>query len=298
MAVFQRLYPQPTIKNYLVLLIVIVGIYWGVSSFFSKVKKALTDVIKKRFPKIGILNGCINGPEGEYKCEKKCTEVTSGMWNLELKRSLANIKFKKIKMISVSQLDHSFTIIINPFGDVFPEIDPKMHTTFYAIRDYIKNGGIFVCTGGAFFIHHNTINSPKSEWAIKSIVNGVQSLKESLFYFTFGAETTGNEYIQNQLVRQEPIEIEIYQKEEDKIYTGNIQLPQNIKRFRALTSGTSDYIPFIRQKNDESFPIAAIPYGKGYIIHAGIDLSSDSSNEFKILVSIIKNLLTSKFKNL
>ena len=75
-------------------------------------------------------------------------------------------------------------------------------------------------------------------------------------------------------------------------------MPQKIKRFRALTSGTSDYIPFIRQKGDASFPIAAIPYGKGYIIHAGIHLHSDTSNEFEMLVSIINNLLTTKFKHL
>ncbi len=294
---FNFFFPQPKLSHYFIVLIVLFLIRW-LFSRFPKPRQFFQNFFRRQIFKIGILNGSIINPNNEYRCERAWAEVTPGMWNSELKRNLKEIKFKKIEMISTSQLNDSFTIVINPFGDVYPEKDLKTHTTFYEIRDYIINGGIFICTGGSFFLHHNTTNSPKSEWAIKRTINNIQSLKESLFFYTFGAETTGNVYINGRLVKEEPIEIEIYQKEEDKIYTGNIQLPQKIKRFRALTSGTSDYIPFIRQKKDETFPIAAIPYGKGYIIHAGIYLYSDTSNEFKMLVSIIKNLLITKFKNL
>jgi len=295
--VFNYFFPKPTIIHYIITLIILFLIK-RLSSRLPNPKQFLQRFLRKRIIKIGILNGSIVNPNNEYRCEKAWAEVTPGMWNSELKRSLKEIKLKKIRMISTSQINNSFTTVINPFGDVYPEKDPKMHTTFYDIRDYILNGGIFICTGGSFFLHHNTINSSKAEWAIKRTVNNVQSLMESLFFYTFGAVTTGNVYINGKVVEEEPIEIEIYQRAEDQNYSGNIKIPSKIKRFRALTSATSDYIPFIRQKGDKSFPVAAIPYGRGFIIHAGMYLYSDQSDEFKILVLIIKHLLTTKFKNL
>lgn len=295
--VFNYFFLKPTLVHYIVALIILFSIKW----LFSRLpnpKHFFQKFLRKRIIKIGILNGSVLNPNNEYRCEKAWTEVTPGIWNSELKRSLKEIKFKKILLISTSQINDSFTIIINPFGEVYPEKDPKIHATFYDIRDYILNGGFFVCTGLPFFHHHNTINSTKAEWAIKRIVNNVQSLTESLFFYTFGAVTTGNVYINGRPVEEEPIEVEIYQRPEDQNYTGQIKTPAKVKRFRALTSATSDYIPFIRQKDDKSFPVAAIPYGQGFIIHAGMHLYSDQSDEFKTLVVIIKHLLITKFKNL
>lgn len=286
----------PKWYHYIFALIVLFLVKWLILPWVWKKIKAMKNWARKQYPKIGILNGSIFDPAKEFRCQKEWTNVTASMWNFELKRNL--VTKTKIQMISTSQIDDSFSLIINPFGDVYPEKNTKSHETFDEIKNFIKRGGIFLCTGGAFFSHQDTIHSQESDWVFRRTINGVQSLKESLLYYGFGVETTGDAFVNGTLVMREPTEVEIYQKEGDKIYTGNLSTAIKIKRFRALMPQTSEYIPFIREKNDVSFPVAAVRLGEGYLLHAGIHLESERSNEFKLLIEIIKNLVDSKFKNL
>jgi hypothetical protein len=161
------------------------------------------------FPKIGILNGNINSPLREYKCEKSWTKLTPSMWYSELSRVVQK-RLKRIKMISIADINSSYSLLINPFGDNFPEENLKLHTSFYKICDYIKNGGFFVCTGGAFYAHQNTINSSTCESVIVKETNGSQSLKDSFFSQEFGVLTTGD------TTSNEKNNVDVYQSDEDK----------------------------------------------------------------------------------
>lgn len=294
MAGFREFLPDPSIWHYLSLLLFLLILYYLIYPLFQIIWRFLKGQYKKLFPKVGILNGSIISPQREHKCEKGWTNVTPSMWNLALQEAL----HKKIELIPVSKINDSFSLIINPFGDIFPEQDTKLHKTFYAICNFVKNGGFYVATGGSFFAHQNTIHSFQHQWVFTKTTNGMQSLKDSFLFLEFGVETTGDEFTNGKLVFKEPAEVEVYQKSGDKKYTGEINLPQKLKRFRAATVKTSDYIPFVREKEDKSFPIVAVRYGKGYLIQAGIFLESETSEEFKLLISIIKNLINNKFKNL
>ena len=53
------------------------------------------------------------------------------MWFSELNNAIKGKKLKKIRMIPVLEISNNFSIIINPFGDNFPEEDLKLHKTFY-----------------------------------------------------------------------------------------------------------------------------------------------------------------------
>lgn len=294
MAGFRESFPNPSIWHYLSLLLFLLILYYLILPFCQKIWSYLKSQYKKFFPKIGVLNGSIVSPLREHKCEKKWTNVTPSMWHLALKEKLN----KKIGLISASEINDSFSMIINPFGDNFPEQDTKLHKTFYSICEFVKNGGFYVATGGAFFSHQDTIHSFQHQWVFTKTTNGIQSLKDSFLFLEFGVETTGDEFANGKPVSKEPAEIGVYQKSNDKNYTGEVILPQKIKRFRAATAKTSDYIPFVREENDKSFPVIAVRYGKGYLIHAGIFLESETSEEFKLLISIITNLIENKFKNL
>jgi len=74
-------------------------------------------------------------------------EYYSKMWDFAIKKNIT----KRTELITTSQISNSYSIIINPFGDSFPEQDINLHKTFYSMCEYVKNGGIFVVTGGAFF---------------------------------------------------------------------------------------------------------------------------------------------------
>ena len=170
-----------------------------------------------------------------------------------------------------------------------------MHKTFYRICEFVKNGGLFVCTGGSFWAHQNTISSDSEEWVFIKTQDGMQSLKDSFFYKEFGVETTGNVPGGT----QEPLSVDVYQKDEDLISFGElINNNSKVKRFRAITSGSFDYIPIIRELNDKSFPLALVRYGDGFLLHAGMSLTSAQSTEFKLILKTIKMLINMNFKNL
>lgn len=293
MAAFSLFFPQPKLLHFIALLFVVLLFYYLGLPALSKVVKYLKAKKKKRFPKIGVLNGNIESPIREYKCQHGHADVTAGMWFTELKRELGT---KRIEMITTSKINDSFSTIINPFGDVFPEEDPKLHTTFYKICKFIEDGGFFFCTGGAFWAHQNTKVSEAPEWVFVKTQEGVQSLKDSFLYKEFGIVVTGDVFGDKKIVVQEPLEIEVYQKDEDKGYIGTlIEGDTKIKRFRALTPESSNYIPLLREKQDSSFPLAAVQYGKGYLMHAGMRLTGVKAIEFNILIKAIKDITNNKF---
>jgi hypothetical protein len=294
MAAFGLLFPAPSIWHYSSLLLFLLLTYYLIFPLLKKIWSEATKLYRIHFPKIGILNGNVKSPIREHKCEREWTNVTPSMWDLVLRREIT----KRTELIATSEIDNSYSIIINPFGDVYPEQDTKLHNTFYSICEFIKNGGIFIATGGAFFSHQNTIHSFKHEWVFTKTTEGVQSLRDSFLFLEFGIETTGDQFANGQRVLQEPVEVEIYQKLEDKYYTGEMVLPSKIKRFRASTSKTSNYIPFVREIDDKSYPIVAVRYGRGFLIHAGVFLESETSAEFGMIIRVIANLVKNKFKTL
>lgn len=299
MAIFNSIFKSPTLYHYASLLLLLLLIYYLLIPIYIKIKGFISKKIKKIFPKIGILSGNIVGPVREYKCQRAHTKITSTIWFSKLDESLKSIKLKRLRMIPTSEIDDSFSIIINPFGDIFPEENLKLHTTFYKICDYIKNGGIFVCTGGAFWLHQNTQTSASAEWVIVKTKDDKQSLIDSLLFQEFGIIPTGDGFDQSgNLIFQEPHEVEIYQNEKDKKIVGDLTtITKKIKRFRATTPSSSDYIPLLRQKDNESLPFIARRYGEGYLLHAGIFIDSDSSVEFKLLLEAIKYIVKNKFNN-
>jgi len=295
MAIFTTLFPEPTFYHYATLLFSIILSYYLYllisKSLFRKIRRK----VKHIYPKIGILNGSIYNPLREYKCKRSWTDVTASMWYAGLIKVLKGKKFKRIKLIPASNIGDSFSIIINPFGDNFPEEDLKLHKTFYRICEFVKNGGLFVCTGGSFWAHQNTTSSDSEEWVFIRTQNGFQLLKDSFLYKEFGVETTGN--VQGKI--QEPLSVAVYQKDEDVNSFGElINSNDKINRFRAITSGSSDYIPILREIDDKAFPLALVRYGDGFLIHAGMYLKSADSAEFQLVLKTIKFIISKNFKNL
>lgn len=289
--IFGNYVKEPKTFHYITLLVILFIFFILLPKIINILDKIKIGLLRRFWPKIGILNGNIISPVREHKCERAWTNITTSMWFSELRRILKNKLLKTIKLISVSEIDKSYSIIINPFGDNFPEENTKLHTTFYKICDYIKSGGYFVCTGGVFYTHQNTIHSSSPEAVIIKTVNGVQSLKDTLLFLEFGVSTTGDN------MPNEKQLVEVYQKDEDKNYIGAIiEKDEKVKRFRAAIKNTSDFIPILREKNDDSFPVVAVRYGEGYLVHFGLLLESLDSIEFRIVSTTIKNIIANKFK--
>jgi len=286
---------NPTWIHYTILSLVLIAFYYFIIRKLDKIKSFVSKKIRIIYPKIGILNGQIKSAFREHKCERVWTEVTPSMWFNKLKTSLHDRKLKTIRMINTSEIDDSFLMIINPFGDNLPEEDTKLHHTFYRICNYIEKGGIFIVTGGAFFWNQNTASSGNKELFIQRLSDGLQSIKDSPLNFEFGVSTTGNIYKDGKLIFEEPVQIDVCQSATDKELIGDILHDiKKIERFRAALGDTSEYIPFIREEGDKSFPLVAVKYGKGYLVHGGMYLRSENSSELRIMIEALKHLISNK----
>ncbi len=275
---FNKYAKTQNIVSYITFFLFLIFLYY-LNEYFYALFSFIKNKTRWIFPKIGILNGNIKTVVGEYKCQNICSNITPLMWENALRMNLKKCRYR-IKMITTNEINDSYYCIINPFGDNYPEEDIKLHKTFYQICKYIDNGGIFVISGGAFFHHQNVINSPTPEQAILRSVNGLQSLQDSLLYLEFGILTTGG---------NEPIKINTTQNEIDKSNFGIlIDKNMSLNRFRAVMNKSSNYTPIIREIKDQSFPICLVKYGNGYLIHGGVYLDSETSNEFKIFIDSIK----------
>jgi hypothetical protein len=63
-------------------------------------------------------------------------------------------------MTPISHINNSaFSIIINPFGEAYPESGNAEGVSFRAIASYIRDGGIFVNSGGQPFAYNWDVNT-------------------------------------------------------------------------------------------------------------------------------------------
>ena len=288
-ALLIRLRPKPSAVDYFIIFCILTFFLNFVFPGFNILKRKYISWQRMHFPKVGILNGSLKSRYGEFVCERRWSEITPAMWFHSFKKEFKKFPFRELRLIALSEIDDSWSIIINPFGENYPEENTRLRLSFNKICEYINNGGIFVVSAGAFFYQQNTRLSAEAKRAITHVEDGIQSLDKSLLAEDFGVNYTGNVYQNGALVFEEPVDVEVYQNNEEKNLFGDLLSEiKLLKRFRATTSGTSSYLAVVRQKgkdkfgDKEIFPISVIPYGKGGLIHAGLHLTSLDSNEFKL----------------
>lgn len=108
---------------------------------------------------------------------------------------------------------------------------------------------------------------------------------------------TGDVWKDEKIEIQEPLEVKAYQKEEDKSYIGTlVEINTSIRRFRAATPQSSNYIALLREQEDNSFPLVVVPYGGGYLLYAGMYLAGNDSIEFAIIIKAIKDVIDNEFR--
>ena len=256
--------------------------------------------------KIGILSGYISA-----RNEKPCSYYPhSGyrkavQWMLDLK----NIKDDgsalnpfHASMTSISCISNSaFSVILNPFGEAFPESGNAEGAGFKTIASYIRDGGIFVNSGGQPFAYSWDVNTGNSQLLVSFIpalmdvqtnyLDGIPVLqiKESLRIPSeslllkryFGLETEWDDPANN-IVGPKETEIEF-----DKIL-GQDKPRTKAKVYRPAIKLTQDVIPLAHSSNSNNYPVVAVKFGRGFLIHTGMSL--DEEREYKLLLDIITRL--------
>ena len=246
--------------------------------------------------KVGLLSGQVTGEE-EIPCSDYVFTGEEYDWLGRLSQIEENGKPRfQVESLNAGKIDNTYALIINPFGEVYPESDIKKRPVFEAIKEYVLNGGVFVNVAGfAFYYAWNVkTGGPKESIfldrflvpsalirkegdpkEIKLLLQEVLPFAGSLLWSQFGCVTT----VDSSTVRG-PQSLRITQTQEDIAIAGDIVRVGGsdiVREFRCVTSKTRDLIPFCRASHPsfgEVYPFAAIPHGQGYLVVAGIEMDN------------------------
>lgn len=261
--------------------------------------------------KILILNGKVTKSSSEIRCNQypHADELSVSQWYQKI-RAIPDVYVTRKE---ISQIDNSFGIIINPFGESYPEKPSSSLQTpaFDSICDYIFNGGIFVTAGGLPFTYcwdvqsgnqrntrlvvpnvatHLTVGQLRGSPQLR--VHGTTMLLDNLIEIKFNIMTTMDE---PRLGRLGPVNVTLLQNQSDKIYWDCPYVNSNVNEFRSLNPARSDQaIPILRaiRHGIEVWPIAFVKHGFGILLHMGIDLAAGNTFESEVVTSIINEIVS------
>jgi len=272
--------------------------------------KCLTQIKRQFSRRVAILDGYV---EGRRYREQPCstapyTNYSCNQWRQAFESILlpnGNQKYD-ISEIGAANINSRYPMIINPFGEAYPEKDVEKRPMFNRIKDYVWGGGIFVTAGGfAFFYAWDVTEgteTPISETRTlvpssilwnrqtgQAIIQQMTSAIEftgTLLWKELGALTTSD--TQNQ---QGSFLMQVSQTRSDQRKAGNLASiggSSDVQEFRALRSETRNLIPLLRGTRSgfgEVYPIAAIKYGQGYFLTNGMNLISTSEFEKSVFAA-------------
>jgi hypothetical protein len=259
--------------------------------------------------KIGILSGYV-----QARKEKPCSYYPhsnhrkSVQWMLDLKDVKIDdgSNLYQVSLTSISDLsNNNFSIIINPFGEAYPELGSAEGVGLKTILSYIQDGGIFVSSGGQPFVYSWDVNTGSYNLVISFIpipsyvesnygealpvLSRNESLaipQEALVLKRYFDTETEWDHPEKEMVG--PIEVEI---EFDEIL-GNDKPKTRAKVYRPVRQLSNNVRPLVHCSEllwgDRVYPVAAIKFGRGFLIYTGMNL--DEEREYKILLDILKRL--------
>lgn len=236
--------------------------------------------------KLGILDGYVTGIN-----EQGCLEYPNGskdFWKNKIEALDKTLGKFEIVYTNVENISEEFAVILNPFGEVYPEINRKSKSAFYTIKNFIEDGGIYVNTAGFPFFYAWDVLAQKNNkipLCDKSIMvpkevkleGTTLSVKQYQTYLEF----TGTLLFKEFDAIPAPVSKlrEVYQNSEDKEKFGElINDPITIDEFRGMPKSTLECVPIIRAKDEaveEIFPISALKRGNGYLLLASMNTSKD-----------------------
>jgi len=254
--------------------------------------------------RIGVLNGYVTGSHDENPCKPGFASEGPTYWVKRL--SELNSNFKPVE-IEACQINSEFALVVNPFGEHYPEIDPERKLVFQQIKDYVEDGGIYVnCAGYPFFYAWDVSISdnkkapiPICEDKIALPYNSVlrtNLAKPDLPRFRLLLTWTGTLLYKEFKVMPtggSATKVKIYQIDKDKEKFGD--LTHNVKEvteFRALYEKAGEVIPLVRARREdvgEVYPICALPYNRGYLFLCG--MSTTEKSDYDLIVNAIDAFL-------
>lgn len=241
--------------------------------------------------RLGILNGYVRDPATEKPCSEYTWSLQKANFWKEYFSGLKRNEQQKYEVLEINanEITEEFPIVLNPFGETYPEYSLENKEIYNQIKLFINNGGVFANTAGFPFFYAWDVKKgekrPISEERLflpKSfdIHEGTLTIKElqamisftgTLFYKDFGASTT-----YDTKTHTGAHEVETFQTEESKNLFEDLGI-NKVHEFRALRRETRNCLPILTAncyEFGEIYPVAAIKSGRGFLMVAGMSMTA------------------------
>lgn len=235
---------------------------------------------RRRFakPRVMILDGRIDDA-GKASVPRIFTTRPADDWFQELKRQNPNWR------VELASVDHSLSnapdIIVNPFGEAYPEEDLSLHTTFTRLRDYVRGGGVFVNVAGyPFWWKANPATGTKAEAGRWEQQPPNLMVLKSLLPDMLGISPVIPGSPQLMTTKQEPRDFQRF-GEIAGAGGGNDAVV-----FRHYPISTERMIPLLRTGDGQGIVIGAVPFGAGHFVFAGLEIDEQSRSFAKAVAAI------------
>jgi hypothetical protein len=260
--------------------------------------------------KVGVLSGYVSNPVREVRCQSYMYSQfgTVSRWTEDLKKSYGEELFSELFApveINVADLGSGFyPIAINPFGECFPEKGVGKGVALQTILEYIRDGGIFVNTAGHPFIYTWNVSAASDNQRMLvssfSTITGVQIKRNQegeLQIVPVGTTSFPGDAlaltteIKAQCAWDRPDAGVVGPQELDLRFGTTIhRIDEKANVFRPILPDSLDRtIPLAIAENKSwgrVYPIAAIPYGRGFLVSCGLSLNE--KREYRILLETIE----------
>ncbi len=118
---------------------------------------------RKNKLRIGVLSGAlVKQGRSIIQQDPPASRFSALEWIDELQRidELLGNDVLEASLISVSEIDEQYDVVVNPFGETYPEEDILEETTFRKLRRFVLGGGVLVCAGGIPFWYADIPRGP------------------------------------------------------------------------------------------------------------------------------------------
>jgi HEPN domain-containing protein len=234
--------------------------------------------------KVGVLNGYVTG-ENELQCNKMpFANPNPAFWKERIQRIAPSFDVQfEIEEIKAEDISEKYAIILNPFGEAYPEIDIKEKPIFSMLKDYIEMGGVYANTGGfPFFYAWNVVATKDNLQPLCDKILmmpkevKIEGTNISIKNFQEYLEFTGSLLFKEFAAIPTPVskKRKVRQEKADVTNFGDL-LPGvgEVKEFRAIPKSI-ECLPIVRAEDEisaEIYPICALKRGQGYLLLAGMN---------------------------
>lgn len=193
-----------------------------------------------------------------------------------------------VKLGPISHLlEEQFDIVLNPFGEAYPEENLALHTTLKKLTDWVHGGGVYVNVAGyPFFWQHNPttgVTTQSGRWELnfnKDNLLEKGQLKPILSDTLLGISPDMTTGVRTIATQQDELERKRFGE------LAGAEGGNEVSMFRAYPCSTQRMIPMLRTTDSKHIVIGAISYGLGFFIFCGVKIDAETTAFEKVAAAI------------